>query len=648
MPERELLSATPVDQLPDDQHTPAGYLQVELSEDERTRLEGWIKSHLSQIETAMQDVLSRFEQEVDQLEGRMPGGDYPYPGAFRLNVPITKKKVREVANRLKQAYLDSDPIWAIASPTLPAKLTQEIERAMDHQVDNHLDLVDDVAQALFEAVLHGVGAVEAGWNYWEDIRRDLETYHGFDGVDPKSLMDLIRFEATHPNWRTEPEELKLHTQIAKGEDVRVEVKYSTATINRPDVVHIPVKDLRLYPHLNSMDDLLKSPCYGYVKRYTRLELEELADNGTIDPEQLIRIFPEKNDESETTAREEMDEVEVFRGTIRYQLGADTEPTRYKIWYERKSGAILRCREFPWWLDKPDLVLFHTRQEEPGVFKRGIAWDLVDTAVAANVTFGLYLNGADMANSMRWLTKKDSLAEQHLLNRRWSPHLPMVWEHDPKEVQSLQTSTAHLNSLVTGFELVNRQADWETQTTNLQSGRESPNDPTAPAAKTAMLLQQVEPNTKEYLRSLESGFRQLGQWVLWLYYQGKRMGWIETIPGWPDDLPDELVPVLAAQLQPRALLMEADRQTRLQADNMVLGWVSKLAPQAVPMVLKKAISHVSPDWAKEVDTLPLEPQPQMMPGQPGAPAGNPGAAPPPGQAPVNGNGNGRLTGMLNGV
>jgi hypothetical protein len=150
----------------------------------------------------------------------------------------------------------------------------------------------------------------------------------------------------------------------------------------------------------------------------------------------------------------------------------------------------------------------------------------------------------------------------------------------------------------------RQADEDTQTTSLQSGRESPTDPSAPATKTIALLQQVEPNTKEYLRSLEPGFRQLGVWLVWLYYQGKRLGWIDEVPGFPE-VPDELLPELAKQLNPRAVLFEFDRASRLQADNMVLGWVAKLAPSAVPQVLRKAISHVNSDWAKEVDALPLE-------------------------------------------
>ena len=621
MPERTLLRATPLDP-EEDAAEPQGYGAVELSEEARTACEAWIKNHLESLETALAEIHGRFEEERNQLEGHMPGGDYPYPGAFRVNVPLTKKKVREIANRMKQAYLDADPIWAIVSPTLGLDLAAQIEKALDHQVDNELEAADDLSQTTFEAVLHGAGVLEPGWLYGEDVVHDVAAYEGFDGLTAQSLVDLTRFEEDYPDWQDNTIARRLHAKLRNGQRVHHEISYRTTTVNRPTLTHIPIKDVRAYPHLNNWHDLHRSPLYGYVKTYSRDELETLAADGTLDEDALVRVFP-KADSDNRSAQDAMESHDVLRATIRYQLPSDDEPTRYKVWYDRRSSRLLRVRRFPWWDARPDLIFFHTRQEEPGLFKRGIAWDLKDTHTAANVTFNLYLNGADMANAMRWKAKSGSLAEQHILTRRWSPHLTMPWKTDPNEVEALATPTSHLGPLVQGFELMRRQSDEETQTSSLQSGRESPTDPTAPAAKTALLLREAEPNTKEYLRSLEPGFRQAGRWILWLFYQGMQLGWIEKIPGFPE-LPPETLPELAGQLQPRAILFESDRSTRLEADNMVLGWVTKLAPQAVPQVLRKAISHVSSDWSKEVDTLPLE-QP-AMPGAPGAPAPTNGAAP----------------------
>lgn len=631
MPDRELLAAEPVDPQDEEARTPQGYLAVDLTDADRQKLEPWLKNHLEQIETALAETHGRFAQERDQFEGLMPGGDYPYLGAFRVNVPITKRKVREVANRLKQAFLDSDPIWAVISPTLPLELVEGVERGLDHQVDNELEAADDLSQSIFEAVLHGAGALEPGWVYWEDVVRDLAVYRGFDGFTAESLADLARFEQDYPDWRENSEARALHARLARGEEVRHEVTYRAPTVNQPALCHIDIKDVRAYPHLNHWLDLHRSPCYGYVKDYTRDELEALAADETIDDAVLGQVFG--TDSKEASPREAMEDYEVFRGTIRYPLEGDDEPTRYKVWFERQNQKVLRIRGFPWWLNRPDLVFLHTRQEEPGLFKRGIAWDLVDTHTAANVTLSLYLNGADMANSMGWKTKAGSLAEAHLVNRHWSPHLPITWRTDPNEVDALPRQTAHLQPLVTAFELMRRQADEETQTTSLQSGRESPTDPSAPAAKTIALLQQVEPNTKEYLRSLEPGFRQLGTWVLWLLYQGKRLGWIDELPGFPG-VPDELLPELAKQLQPRALLFEFDRASRLQTNNMVLGWISKLAPQAVPHALRVAISQTNSQWSRLVDTLPLE-TPQLPPVSPGA--SSPAAVAPPPGSPISPNG-----------
>src|SRR3990167_9097635 len=338
MPDAELLTAEQIDPKDTDVRTPQGYLTVDLTDADRAKLEPWVKNHLEQIETALADVHCRFEEERNQFEGLMPGGDYPYPGAFRVNVPLTKKKVREIANRLKQAYLDSDPIWAVVSHTLPTALTAQIEKALDHQVDNELNLADDLSQCVFESVLHGAGVGAPGWAYREDVRRDVAVYRGFDGLTVQSLADLARFEVDYPNWREDDGLRDLHQQLAKGKDVRDEISYRTATVNRPDFVHIPVKDVRAYPHLNSPDDLQFSPLYGYVKEYTQQELEMLAADETLDETQLGRVFPKPDSPS---ALDEMESYALLRATIRYQLSEDDEPVRYKIWYEQKSGAILR-------------------------------------------------------------------------------------------------------------------------------------------------------------------------------------------------------------------------------------------------------------------------------------------------------------------
>lgn len=610
--DRTLLSVTPLDDLSESQSSAPLYGRIVLEGDRRTKLEAFVKNHLEQIETALGETHGRFAQERAQFEGLMEGGDYPYPGFFRINVPITKKKVREIANRLKQAYLDSDPIWAVVSQTLPQEIVAQVEKGLDHQVDNELFIADDLSQAIFEAVMHGVGAVEPTWAYHEDIVQDVIAYQPFDGVTAQSLMDLIRFEQDFPNWREDEQSRKIHSQLVNGREVRALARYRTATINRPDVCHIPAKDLRVYPWLNSHEDVQFSPCYGYVKNYTRSELEALAADETIDDDQLGRVFPDKS-QDEISAEDATEPYEVARLTVRYRLDEDDEPARYKVWYEKQSGAILRCRAFPWFLDAADLVLFHVRQEEPGIFKRGIAWDLQDTHTAANTTFSLFLNGADMANSMRWYTKRNSLAEAHILQRRWSPHLPLPWEHDPNEAQSLVSSTSHLGPLVQAHEFIRRISDEDTQTTSLQSGKESPTDPDAPATKTIALLQQMEPNTKEYLRSLEPGFRTLGQWIVHLYIQGKRMGWIDEISGFPE-LSDEQLTEVAKQLQPRALLFEFDRGRRAQTNLIALQMIAQYFPQAAPQAARIALSQLDSQWAKLVDTLPLEapPAPSMTP------------------------------------
>ena len=621
--------ATPVD--PDaTPETPSAYLAVELSESDRTALEAWVHLHLTQITTEMQPILARFQQEVDQLEGNMPGANYPYSGAFRVNAPVTRRKVRDIANRIKQAYLESNPVWGIDldDPRL-FELATKLEKALDTALDHELDEEDDLSQALFEATAHGAGFLMPCWLYHEERVRRVQSWPGFDEDAAQfgrteddlraALQGLFDFERDYPNWREEPELRRLHGLLRRGQDVTREITATVAVQNHPDFQHIPAKQVRVYPTVEGYEGLRTTPLYGFVSTATRFELEELQRTGAIDEDALTRLAPEapSSTRGDDDARSQTEAFEVFQGTIRYRLAGDEDPVRYKVWYAVKEQVLLRMRFYPWWYHEADLIPCYVRMEEPGFFKRGIAFDVVDEHTVINAILNMYLNAIDMANSMRWRAKWRSRAYAHLVSGRHSPHLPVPYEDNENEVSSLSTPVNHLGAIVTGLEVMRRQSDEATGTTSLQSGRESPTDPTAPGVKTIALLQQVQPNERDILRSLEPAIRQMGRWTLWLYFQGLKLGWIEVLPGGLQVPPDFLLEV-ADRLHPRAVLFEFDRQGRfnrnvglLQLTHAILAGTR---PDVILKMLRVTISQADSQWARLVDTLDLErPQPVPAPG-----------------------------------
>ena len=619
--------------LPDSgvERTAVGYGTVTWSEEERTACEGWLQEHHTQIMTALQPVLQRFEAERNQFDGVMVGGDYPYVGAFRVNYPVTKRKVREVVNRAKQAFLDSDPIWAI--DTDDARLRQpgeQVELALDRLVDNQLQAEEDLSQWIFEAGLHGTGFLSAGWLYHEEERQDVETYHGYDGQHAETLQDLFTFEDRYKTWTEEPEARRLHAQLARGQTVTRLVSYTQPTHNRPRLRWVPCASVRVYPTVAGAEGLRTTPAYGYVVTYTRAELEAFVDTEVLTRDDLNRLL-----QAQPTERpgplDEAEAFDIWHATVRYAAPGDQDPVRYQVWYATKERILLRTRRYPWWCAEPDLIPLYLRQEEAGFFKPGLAADLRDDHVTLTVVFNLFLNAVDLANSMKFKTKKGSLAEAHILRRRWSPHVPLPWEYNPNEVEPMQVATAPLSYLVQGFELLRRQSDEQTGTTSLQSGRESPTDPSAPAAKTALLLQQVEPQLKEYFRSMAPGFRSAGQWLLWLYYQGVQLGWLDGVPGLSAEVTQQL-PQLIPHLAPRALLLEFDRAGRAERNVSVLKLVAETFPgtPAVQQVAQIVIEQMDSQWARLAPTLDWT-APAPTAGAPASPA--PGTQP----APVPGNG-----------
>jgi hypothetical protein len=617
----------------EDQETPANYLSVDLVGDEREELERWLLGHYRAIMTAMEPVLARFERERNQHNGDMPGADWPYPGAFRVNYPVTKKKVREVSNRIKKAILDSDPIWAFTVEKSELNsYAQQLESALDSAARHEARCEDDISQATLQSVLHGAGFLSPSWEYDEDVHRGVEKYIGFDGETAQSVQGLMQFEENYPNWQDNKEARRLHAQIFNGKDVEKVVTYTAPTVNTPTIRYVACENVRVYPHVEGFSGLRSTPAYGFVSLYTRTELEDLADEEFIEAEQLERLLTGKDQRTPTN---EVEQFEIFECTLRYRLGSDKNPTRYKAWMDTRTGIIIRLRAFYWWNNDPDLIPMYSRNEEAGFFKPGMAEDLKEIHVVLIAILNLFLNSADLTNAMKFKAKEGSLAMQYLLSRRWSPHLPIPWKNDPNEVDPMVVNSAPLQHLVTAFQLMKQQADDETQTSSLQSGRESPTDPSAPASKVALLLQQVEPNMTEMIRSLEPGLRYAGKALLLMYYQGIKLGWIDEIPGAPD-LPTDNLPELANAINPRMLLFESDRAGRQERNIAVLklfGEVFPGNPQLLAEVFKKVLSQWDSYWAREVDNIPWESlaQPQMPQGA--VSPGMPGAVPP--SAPQNG-------------
>lgn len=617
---------------------PTTYLKVDLTEDASHDLAAWLHLHLVAIQAEMQPILKRFQQEQDQVDGNMPGADYPYSGAFRINYPVTRRKVREICNRIKQAYLDSDPIWGINldDPAL-FELATKVEKSLDTAMEHQLDEDDDLMLALWDATKHGTGVLIPNWLYQEERVRDLEAFAGVQQDAflrgeielPQAMQGLLDFESQYPNWQEEKDLRALRTQLLRGQDVEREITKTVVVRNHPDFQHVEIARVRVYPTVKGYEGLRTTPIYGFVSDYTRFELEALAAQGVIDEDALGRLLPateSERDEDATDPEAQQESFEIFQGTIRYKLPGDPTPSRYKVWYAVDEQIVLRTRFFPWWYHEADMIPFYVRLETPGFFKTGVADDVVDEHTVLNALLNMYLNAIDLANSMRWKAKYKSLGYAQILSKRWSPHLPAPWKDNPNEIESLATPTNHLSAIVAGFELLRRQSDEATGTSSLQSGRESPTDPTAPGIKTIALLQQVQPNEKDVLRALEPSFRHMGVWTLQLYYQGLKMAWIDELPDGLQ-LPPAMLPEIAQRLHPRAMLFEVDRQGRFDRNVGLLQLTTNLLgnsrPDVVLKMLRVIIQQAGSPWDRLVDSLDLErPMPLPVPGAEGdgAPSG----------------------------
>lgn len=610
---------------------PSGYLRIsssELSDEKKRDLEDYVCGHLQQIEEQMGDVLERFESERNRFDGTFTAPDFPYRGAFRANYPVTKRKSREVCNKIKAAFIDSKPRWSISSDRLKTTNVQDIEDYIESKWDYEIHSENDFAQCAFQATLHGTGILVPDWVYIEESQRDVESFSGFDGETFQSLKGMAEFEKLYPDWKEEDSLRKIHRKLENGEDVKLEFSYTTPVQSNPKLTFVSCTDARVYPSVNGFQGLRTTPVYGYIRQFTRAELERLVNDGFIEDDWFQDVLSDRgkaeDSSSKETAKSETDEFDIFIATVRTDV-VSGEYERFKVWFDTDTEKIIRVQHFPWWYAAPDLIPHYIRHEEPGFFKPGIAEDLKDDHMLLVVILNMFLNGMSMANSLNLKVKLNSPAHKHILARKYSPHVPTPFEQDGNEVQPMQFPVHQLSSNLEAFELMRRQSDESTQTSALQSGRESPTDPEAPAAKTALLLKQVAPNMREYIRSMQEGFQEDGRWLLWMYYQGTKLDWLLDGQGFPISNTNQFREIVGS-LSPRAIAFENDAAQQDQINLMVLKLVKETFPNnqsLVSEVAKVTIGQLSGDWSKRVEELPFDQGMQpLQPGmqQPGMPGG----------------------------
>ena len=526
---------------PDEEDGPQNEL-IDLEKGQIDRLNKEVFKFFDTFKTDRSDNESNWEDYEAQYDGSMIENDQM---EFNLNVPVTMVKCDSVERLAIKAFTQSDPKFSsrlrpeAMSKAMDDSRIQEVQRNQEEYLDYLLDERINIASPL-RKVLHQATTLEGGfmridWEFRRKRREAKEYYSGKAIQDPARPDDenaiipegLKGFLQKYPKAAVPGNEgHKYFKKLIKFEDANFMGTYWEVQYDDALPTFVDAKDFYARKSCEGYAGLCDEQCKIERETYTFWELKKLerADK-FINVDEMANM----NDETDTAKKVldedfEIKEHEVLRFDYYFLMNEDDKEESHIIcWFGEHNKVFLGAILYPYHQVDCIYVPFYIKDKKKGLYKGGMAEILTDSNTAQNAILNMMLTETWLQLINTPVIKEGSSVAEQVLSGRWGPGVPLVTD---AEVQSVAEEITYLPKPTTGIagQLTNvllflgKMDDDRTGISSLMTGKESPTDPTAPAAKTAMLLKQSGINIEEYINCLLPSFNKVGEIILKLTYQ----------------------------------------------------------------------------------------------------------------------------------
>jgi hypothetical protein len=596
-----------------------------LTEDQKTRLVEQFKAEFNVIkEERDQEKLEKKWQALDnQYDGKVVADDL---AQFNLNKNVTKVKVDAVVTAAKEAFFESDPIFAVTPrPGFYKKNGQEIcvmqQDFLDYKIDN-LPFEPEMDLVFHSAVNKGTGVLKLFHDIDREPRRREETYDakmvpimdpltGQPVIDPKTQLPAMQnqgFIDFMDNWPNAPKDYpELVEALFKGESITFVADYKETVYNDPRPKYIDLKDFYVRKNVNGYAGLKKTRLIAERQNFTYWELKGEEADGKF--EDIDKLIGEK-DGNKKKNYENLD-FDIFECVFYFKLDpSDKQETKIVFWISEKDFIVVGCILYPYYTIPAYYLPFYIKKKKTGFYQPGLAEDLTDNNLAENAILNATLTGAHITNTVTPITKNNEVHLQ-FLEKRFAHGVPL--NAAPNEVSFLNASMrpTDINGLVMLLQYLVQGDDDITRVSSLMSGRETGFDPNAPASKTAALLQQSGRGVNDYIRHLIPSFNEIGYILLNMYYQMAKDGKEYTIrpenvvTGNPFGILRRADMVARTNIQAKAFAFEQDKVNEKVLDLSLYQAIRTEPliaknPDAVYTILKNLVDNWSVKW-KNIST-----------------------------------------------
>ena len=345
-----------------------------------------------------------------------------------------------------------------------------------------------------------------------------------DGTVGRSI-DWLR--VVEPRWETRtfssPEELNqaypTPDSLGVSEDVylsylqkiqvdgkvMLDLEHDVMTVDRPDIDVELLKDLVIYPLTVSRQE--RTRFIGRVIKKRKSEMESLVKAKVYVKEAVDKVLSQRPVADPDTVAQNQNTIEgiqepedkedytFIHGRYLKDLDGDGIEEKYLVTYAVEAKVYVQLDKYPFWHNQDFIQLSRFKRRAKRMLGRGVSEMLADTQLEATIQARFRINCNAITNAPQ-LIIDDSLKSQINPFRKdgkimpggaW--YVPAAKMGQNKAVMALELPDKERGDAIAEESILNRDADNLLGASELRSGRETPSDPRAPAAKTALLLQQ---------------------------------------------------------------------------------------------------------------------------------------------------------------
>lgn len=634
---------------PLDSEIPYYFEKIDLSDDDKTRLEKECMAELKEIKA---------EREKDKFDDLCDALDNQYNGKlkenkarqFNIDRGVTAVKVDKIVSDIMKAFTKQDPKFAITPrPELSRHDGNEICQKQSDFIDDRLDnlpFYDEESKAVHNAVLKGCGVLKVTHKVKREPRKRIERYEGKNElvlnpqtgqpqINPQTGKPVMRNKGLEDFVKAWPEAGKKYPGFIKdligdgkpgsGKAIEIIAKYTETAYDDPYYENIDPKDFYVRKSTKGLEGLRVAKLIVERRKMTYWELKaEEDDENFYDIDKIFQKTVGTNGTVDTGDYKQRT-FDILECTYKGKSKPGEEECRMKLWFEEETKVNIGAQLYPWFLIDSEYIPHYIMQKRNGFYQPGIGQRLTNNHISENAIINFILEGMYLTNMVTPITDNDEVIAQ-FDDKKFSHGVPL--RAKPADIDFLQTKMKQIDYQgALGFLAYLAQSDDEKSRSVQLATKGRTAGQVMPLGETQLLVAQGAQGIEDFIVTLAPAFNEVGYVTLNLYYEiskGSLKYRIKSdrIVGTDDIFADinreDLVARTNIQVQAYAYAFDklAEKKDNVAFAQIFLGQaLVQKNPKAVYAILKTVIKSWSPVWRNMVDSIlpPMEEMNKQMAG-----------------------------------